>query len=149
MLCSSQRDPFKHSQSFNRPNIEYSVRKKTAKTLIEDIPNIIKARIRLSGIIYCLSKRDTEKVCEVLQERLPELRNKVTFYHADVSPEQRESRQRAWCKGDIRVIVATIAFGMGINKPGEYDIVVLIVNIMEWHPRPTHSCLFSYQMCAM
>ena len=79
---------------------------------------MVKARIRLSGIIYCLSKKDTQKVSEVLQEKLPELRNKVTFYHADVEPSERESRQRAWCKGDIRVIVATIAFGMGINKPG-------------------------------
>lgn len=114
-----QRDPFKHSQSFNRPNIEYTVKKKTSKTLTEEIPNIIKARIRLSGIIYCLSKNDTEKVSTVLQEKIPELRNKVTFYHAGVDAEQRESRQRAWCKGDIRVIVATIAFGMGINKPGK------------------------------
>ena len=74
---------------------------------------MIKSRMHQSGIIYCLSKKDTEKVCEHLQKTLPQLKNKITFYHADVSPPDKESRQRAWCKGDIRVIVATI--GMSVH----------------------------------
>jgi superfamily II DNA helicase RecQ len=112
------RDPFMHTQSFNRPNITYSVKAKNKNTLKEDIPNYIRARLHLSGIVYCLSRKDTETVSDLLQEAIPELRRKITFYHADLPTEERERRQRAWCKGDVRVICATIAFGMGINKPG-------------------------------
>ena len=109
----NMKDPYKHKQSFNRPNIHYSVKVKNSKTLSVEIPDIIKSRIKQSGIIYCLSKKDTETVSKALQEVVPELKNRITFYHADVAPEEKERRQRAWCKGDIRVIVATIAFGMG------------------------------------
>jgi bloom syndrome protein len=84
----------------------------------------------LLGIIYCFSKKETEKVCLDLKGVIPELSGKITFYHADVPVEEKERRQRLWSKGDIKVedtmtpfaqlrqiICATIAFGMGINKP--------------------------------
>ena len=70
-----------------------------------------------TGLVYCLSKKDTEEVAEALQLEIPTMRSQITFYHADVRPELKERRQREWSRGVIKVIVATIAFGMGINKP--------------------------------
>jgi bloom syndrome protein len=118
------RNPFMHTQSFNRPNIQYSVRPKSKKTLTEDIPDIIRSRLKQSGIIYCCSRKDTETVSNSLQEAIPELRNKISFYHADMPQDERDRRQRAWSKGDVKVICATIAFGMGINKPGKDCVLV-------------------------
>eukprot|EP01041_Mallomonas_annulata_P005715 gene5715-11538_t len=110
------RDPYKHKQSFNRQNLRYCVKKKTGK-IISEIATMIKDRHGQTGIIYCLSKKDTENVAEELQKEIPSMKRQITFYHADVRPDQREERQRLWSKGDIKVICATIAFGMGINKP--------------------------------
>lgn len=114
--CIGMRDPFVHKQSFNRANLSYSVKPK-GKNVIKEIAEMVRARIKQTGIIYCLSKKDTENVCEDLKREVPALRNKVTFYHAGVEPREKERRQRDWSSGDIKVIVATIAFGMGINKP--------------------------------
>ena len=111
------RNPFVHKQSFNRVNLTYSVRKKEAKSIISDIAAIVDDRSQQTGIIYCLSKKDTEDVCKRLKEEIPRLKGKVTFYHAGVEASERERRQRLWSSGDIKVICATIAFGMGINKP--------------------------------
>jgi superfamily II DNA helicase RecQ len=55
------------------------------------------------GIIYCFSKKDTEKVTADLQQALPSMRNKISFYHADVPPDVKEQRQRLWSKGDLKV----------------------------------------------
>ena len=110
------RNPFKHSQSFNRPNLTYTVYKKHGKCTSQ-IADIIRKRPQETGIIYCLSKKGTEELVQDLQKELPDMRRNITFYHADVSPEEREHRQRCWSSGDIKVIVATVAFGMGINKP--------------------------------
>ena len=66
-----------------------------------------------SGIIYCVSRKDCERLAENLR------RNhgvKCDFYHADLSYNKRSEVQRRWMENEIQVIVATIAFGMGINK---------------------------------
>eukprot|EP01038_Epipyxis_sp_PR26KG_P010649 gene10649-14301_t len=111
-------NPFLHTQSFNRKNLTYSVKKKESdKKLIIEIGNYILQRKNQSGIIYCLSKRDTENVCKELIKEFPSMRGQITFYHAEVHPHEKEDRQRKWSKGDIKLICATIAFGMGINKP--------------------------------
>ena len=68
---------------------------------------------RKSGIIYCISRKDCEKLAESLK------RNyyiKCDFYHADLPYGRRQEIQAAWMKNEIQVIIATIAFGMGINK---------------------------------
>eukprot|EP00736_Rhodelphis_marinus_P011278 Rmarinus@m.25060 len=103
---------FMFSMSFNRKNLEYSVLKKTKK-VVDDIITIIKRDFSgKSGIVYCLSRRDSEEVARKLQEA----KIKADYYHADISHDDKTERQRKWAEDEIQVIVATIAFGMGINK---------------------------------
>ncbi|KAL5176217.1 ATP-dependent DNA helicase Q-like 4A [Glycine soja] len=100
-------------QSFNRPNLWYSVVPKTKKCL-EDIDKFIRVNhFDECGIIYCLSRMDCEKVAEKLQE----CGHKCAFYHGSMDPAQRASVQKQWSKDEINIICATVAFGMGINKP--------------------------------
>ncbi|TKY71366.1 ATP-dependent DNA helicase Q 4A [Spatholobus suberectus] len=100
-------------QSFNRPNLWYSVIPKTKKCL-GDIDKFIRENhFDECGIIYCLSRMDCEKVAEKLQE----CGHKCAFYHGSMDPAQRTSVQKQWSKDEINIICATVAFGMGINKP--------------------------------
>ena len=62
------------------------------------------------GIVYCFSKKETEKVCSDLMNALPEMKGKITFYHSDVSGEDKEKRQRLWSKGDIKVQIKNKLF---------------------------------------
>jgi len=117
VLMKFKDDAFMHTMSFNRKNLHYEVRKKSPKNIAADIAEIVKDRRKQSGIIYCLSKKDTEDVCNQIQTIIPEMRDEITFYHADVAASEKERRQRRWSSGQIKVICATIAFGMGINKP--------------------------------
>jgi bloom syndrome protein len=99
------QNPFIHIQSFNRPNLRYSILPKTSdKRLLEDLKEYILARSNQTGIIYCLSKRDTEELSENLVKLIPSMRLKITFYHADLPAMEKEFRQRAWSKGDIKLI---------------------------------------------
>ncbi|OKL55755.1 hypothetical protein UA08_09010 [Talaromyces atroroseus] len=105
------------SQSFNRPNLTYDVLPKrgSAPNIISQIADIIDSSYRgKAGIVYCLSRKDCEKVAEQLSN---EYRVKATHYHAGMPSEDRTSIQRDWQSGKYDVIVATIAFGMGIDKP--------------------------------
>ncbi|XP_020593878.1 ATP-dependent DNA helicase Q-like 4A isoform X2 [Phalaenopsis equestris] len=100
-------------QSFNRSNLWYSVVPKTKKCL-DDIDKFIKGNhFDECGIIYCLSRMDCEKVAEKLQE----CGHKASFYHGSMDPQQRAYVQKQWSKDEINIICATVAFGMGINKP--------------------------------
>ncbi|BAT86759.1 hypothetical protein VIGAN_05006800 [Vigna angularis var. angularis] len=100
-------------QSFNRPNLWYSVVPKTKKCL-EDIDKFIRENhFDECGIIYCLSRMDCEKVASNLQE----FGHKCAFYHGTMDPAQRAFVQKQWSKDEINIICATVAFGMGINKP--------------------------------
>ncbi|XVE49096.1 hypothetical protein DITRI_Ditri01bG0054600 [Diplodiscus trichospermus] len=100
-------------QSFNRPNLWYSVIPKTKKC-VDDINKFIKENhFDECGIIYCLSRMDCEKVAEKLQE----YGHKAAFYHGNMDPAQRAFIQKQWSKDEINIICATVAFGMGINKP--------------------------------
>ncbi|KAG0503947.1 hypothetical protein HPP92_004019 [Vanilla planifolia] len=100
-------------QSFNRSNLWYSVVPKTKKCL-DDIDNFIKENhFDECGIIYCLSRMDCEKVAEKLQE----CGHKASFYHGSMDPRQRSFVQQQWSKDEVNIICATVAFGMGINKP--------------------------------
>ena len=108
--------------SFNRPNLYYEVRPKTAN-IDKDIIKYIKSQEGKSGIIYCLSRKKVEELAELLQvngiRALP--------YHAGMDSATRTQNQDAFLLEKIDVIVATIAFGMGIDKPDvryviHYDI---------------------------
>ncbi|XP_068662077.1 ATP-dependent DNA helicase Q-like 4A isoform X2 [Aristolochia californica] len=100
-------------QSFNRQNLWYSIMPKT-KSCLEDIDKFIRENhFDECGIIYCLSRMDCEKVAEKLQQ----CGHKAAFYHGSMDPQQRAFVQRQWSKDELNIICATVAFGMGINKP--------------------------------
>lgn len=103
------------TQSFNRPNLTYEVRPKPkGAELLNSIESIIKTSYRnQSGIVYCLSRKVCEKVAEALQER----GIRAAFYHAGIETAKKAEVQQRWQSGRYNVIVATIAFGMGIDKP--------------------------------
>jgi len=108
------RNPFISKQSFNRPNLRYYVKPKgTAKNTLKEIADYIKNHPRDSGIIYCLSRKDTETLSAQLSE---EIGKPVTHYHAELPQETREKNHSNWSAGKVKIIVATVAFGMGINK---------------------------------
>ena len=98
--------------SFNRPNLYYEVRSKTAQVEIEII-KFIKERKGKSGIIYCLSRKKVEELAQILQV------NDINAipYHAGLDAKTRANNQDAFLKEECDVVVATIAFGMGIDKP--------------------------------
>mgnify|MGYP001130021249 FL=1 len=98
--------------SFNRPNLYYEVRPKQGD-VTKDIIKFIKNHEGKSGIIYCLSRKKVEELAEVLQAN----GIKARPYHAGMDSATRSANQDAFLKEDIDVIVATIAFGMGIDKP--------------------------------
>lgn len=108
--------------SFNRPNLYYEVRPKT-KDVEKDIVKFVRQRSGKSGIIYCLSRKKVEELAEFLQV------NKVAAraYHAGMEAAQRSQAQDDFLMERVNVIVATVAFGMGIDKPDvryviHYDI---------------------------
>src|SRR5210317_2617083 len=98
--------------SFNRPNLYYEVRPKTGQ-VDSDIIRFIKQHSGKSGIIYCLSRKRVEELAQTLQvngiNALP--------YHAGLDAKSRVTHQDRFLKDDCDIIVATIAFGMGIDKP--------------------------------
>ncbi len=104
------RDEAVHLSSFNRPNLFYDVRLKDAATYAELLRLV---RTGGAGIVYCLSRKRVEEICERLTS------DGVTArpYHAGLDAEARRANQDAFIRDDVQVIVATVAFGMGINKP--------------------------------
>ncbi|KIC03371.1 MULTISPECIES: DNA helicase RecQ [unclassified Flavobacterium] len=109
-LDMSDANTFK--ASFNRPNLYYEVRTKT-KNIESDIIRFIKQHKGKSGIIYCLSRKKVEAIAEVLQV------NGISAvpYHAGLDAKTRAKHQDMFLMEDVDVVVATIAFGMGIDKP--------------------------------
>ncbi|MDO6738893.1 ATP-dependent DNA helicase RecQ [Wenyingzhuangia sp. 2_MG-2023] len=109
-LAMNNANTFK--ASFNRPNLFYEVKPKT-KNVASDIIRFIKQRSGKSGVIYCLSRKKVEELAQTLQvngiSALP--------YHAGLDAKSRARHQDMFLMEDVDVIVATIAFGMGIDKP--------------------------------
>ncbi|MEL7085828.1 MAG: DNA helicase RecQ [Cyanobacteria bacterium J06597_1] len=105
-------DPFTHVASFHRTNLHYTVRPKP-KQLPLDIVRMVRELKDGSAIVYCQSRASVDKLAAALQSAgiaaLP--------YHAGMSSESREQNQTAFVRDDAQVMVATIAFGMGIDKP--------------------------------
>ena len=115
-------DAREFKSSFNRPNLYYEVRPKT-KDVDKEIIKFIKQRTGKSGIIYCLSRKKVEELSEVLKAN----DIKTAPYHAGLDSSTRSATQDDFLMERIDVIVATIAFGMGIDKPDvrfviHYDI---------------------------
>ena len=115
-------DAKEFKSSFNRPNLYYEVRPKT-RDIDKDIVRFIKQHPGKSGIIYCLSRKKVEDLAEVL--RANDI--KASAYHAGLETNKRSETQDDFIMERIDVIVATIAFGMGIDKPDvrfviHYDI---------------------------
>jgi ATP-dependent DNA helicase RecQ len=111
------RDPRAYVASFNRPNLTYRVIPKTAA--YEQLLAFIRSRPNDSGIIYCASRKSTESLARNLNEDGISAKP----YHAGLTNVERTKHQDAFLRDDVRVITATIAFGMGINKPNVRFVV--------------------------
>jgi ATP-dependent DNA helicase RecQ len=104
------RDPAVHLTSFNRPNLSYEVRAKDKRAYAE-----LRALARDggAGIVYCLSRRRVDELAaELAADGI-----RAAGYHAGLDAAERRDSQEAFIRDDLQVIVATVAFGMGINKP--------------------------------
>jgi len=101
-----------YMSSFDRPNLYYEVRPKS-KDVIKDIIKYIKMNSGKSGIVYCLSRKKVEELAETLQVN----GIKALPYHAGLDSQTRRMNQDKFLMEEVDVIVATIAFGMGIDKP--------------------------------
>jgi ATP-dependent DNA helicase RecQ len=105
------RDPARYVASFNRPNLTYRISAKTGA--YGQVLDFLRAHPRDSGIIYCQARKTTESLAEKLRAD----GIKAAPYHAEVPKDERSANQEGFLRDEIRVICATIAFGMGINKP--------------------------------
>ena len=115
-------DAIEYKSSFNRPNLYYEVRQKSSD-IDKQIIRFIKQNPGKSGIVYCLSRKKVEELAEVLKAN----DIKAAPYHAGLDSQTRSETQDAFLMERIDIIVATIAFGMGIDKPDvrfviHYDI---------------------------
>ena len=99
--------------SFDRKNLSIEVRGQVPKKKkLDEISKFVERKRGESGIIYCLSRKNTEEVADYLKEE----GHSVEFYHAGMNPDDRERVQTEFINDDTKIIVATIAFGMGIDK---------------------------------
>ena len=110
-------EPKSYVASFNRPNLTYRVIAKNKP--FDQLFEFLRARPKESGIVYCLSRKATESVAE----RLNENGIRAKPYHAGLTPKERSEHQELFLRDNIRVVCATIAFGMGINKPNVRFVV--------------------------
>jgi ATP-dependent DNA helicase RecQ len=105
------RQPRCYVASFNRPNLTYRVVPKSSA--YQQVLDFVRARPNESGIVYCASRKSSD----ALAEKLTRDGIKALPYHAGMESKERTRNQEAFLRDDARVITATIAFGMGINKP--------------------------------
>ena len=103
--------------SFNRPNLLYRVAGKAGA--YEELLQFVQSRKNDAGIVYCLSRKGAENLAEKLREDGV----KAAAYHAGMEPQDRSRQQEKFLRDEVRVICATIAFGMGINKPNVRFVV--------------------------
>jgi ATP-dependent DNA helicase RecQ len=111
------REPKCYVASFNRPNLTYRVIPKNKP--YDQLLAFLRARPKESGIVYCQSRKSAERVAANLIEDGVKARP----YHAGLTPKERSEHQELFLRDDVRVICATIAFGMGINKPNVRFVV--------------------------
>ncbi|XP_048583683.1 Bloom syndrome protein homolog isoform X3 [Nematostella vectensis] len=108
------------TQSFNRSNLQFQVKPKK-KAIVEEITEFIKSKYpHASGIVYCLSRKECERVADCLSTS----GIRAVPYHAGLDDEKRVKTQEIWIQGRVQVVCATIAFGMGIDKGnGGYGMI--------------------------
>lgn len=107
------REVLYFQSSFNRPNLIFEVRPK-GKGYLEDIHKFIKDNYpKKSGIIYAPTIKQAEQIAKVLKQKY---HMKVSCYHAQMTENQRSTVHHQWLNDELNLVVATIAFGMGINK---------------------------------
>jgi len=111
------REPRCYVASFNRPNLTYRVIPKTSP--YEQLREFIRARSGESGIVYCASRKSTESLARNLNEDGISAKP----YHGGLTSSERTKHQESFLRDDVRVVTATIAFGMGINKPNVRFVV--------------------------
>ena len=111
------RDPACYVASFNRPNLNYRVLAKNKP--YDQVIDFVNARSKESGIVYCQSRKSADS----LAERLTDAGFPAKPYHAGLTSEERSRHQELFLRDEVRVICATIAFGMGINKPNVRFVV--------------------------
>lgn len=104
-------EPFELVSSFDRPNLYFEVRKPDNK--LHEIQSYLKEHPNESGVIYCATRKNVDEVCE----RLNKLGIPSTKYHAGLSENERTHNQESFLFDQVPIIVATNAFGMGIDKP--------------------------------
>ena len=114
-------DPYIHTGSFDRPNIRYTIEEKFKP--LAQLLRYLKEQQSQSGIIYCTSRKRVDEIAE----KIADAGMNAAAYHAGMSNEQRQFVQTGFARDDIQIVVATVAFGMGINKPNvrfvlHYDI---------------------------
>lgn len=110
--------------SFDRPNLKYEVMGKS-KDPLKQLGHLLKDCFKdQSGIVYCLSKNECAEVSKFLNEKC---KIKTVYYHAGLAASQRVAVQRKWHTGEVHIVCATIAFGMGIDKP---DVRFVVHNTM-------------------
>ncbi|MBR38329.1 MAG: ATP-dependent DNA helicase RecQ, partial [Idiomarina sp.] len=105
------RQPYCHRSSFDRPNIRYVVQDKYKP--FKQVKDYVRKQKGAAGIIYCGSRKKTEDIAESLQDAGV----RAAPYHAGLASELKETTLRQFLRDDLDVVVATVAFGMGINKP--------------------------------
>jgi ATP-dependent DNA helicase RecQ len=111
------RDPRCYVASFNRPNLTYRVIPKTSA--YEQLLEFIRTRPNESGIVYCASRKSTDSLARNLNDDGISAKP----YHAGLTSAERTKHQESFLRDDLRVVTATIAFGMGINKPNVRFVV--------------------------
>jgi ATP-dependent DNA helicase RecQ len=111
------REPRCYVASFNRPNLTYRVIPKTSP--YEQLLAFVRARHNESGIVYCASRKSTESLARNLNEDGISAKP----YHAGLTSSERTKHQESFLRDDVRIVTATIAFGMGINKPNVRFVV--------------------------
>ncbi len=105
-------NPGIHISSFNRPNLYYEVQEKEHNTY-KQLLKVIRQQKNRSGIIYCLSRDSVDEIASKLQKN----KIKALPYHAGMTHEERALNQNRFIRDDVQIMVATVAFGMGIDKP--------------------------------
>lgn len=107
--------------SFDRPNLKYEVIGKS-KDSLKQLGQLLNDHFQnVCGIIYCLSKSECVDVSNYLNGKC---KIKSAYYHAGLAARQRVAVQKKWHTGEVHVVCATIAFGMGIDKPDVVSIVL-------------------------